>query len=166
MRATRRAHPLYEVELTYDALRASASYEEVQTIAGFYLDQGGADAVFWFSPPGLSALAGQTLGVGDGIRTTFPLVVNGLDGFTEPVLATLGVAAVYLDGVVQSSGFSVSAGYAPVVTFAAAPAAGAAISADFGALWLCRFAEDVADYENFMSLLWNWQSVKMQTVRP
>ena len=30
---------------------------------------------------------------------------------------------------------------------------------------LCRFAEDTADLENFMSLLWHWGSVKLQSVR-
>ena len=30
---------------------------------------------------------------------------------------------------------------------------------------LCRFAEDVADLENFMPLLWRWGQVKLQTAR-
>ena len=89
-RMTYRAGAVYDFELTYDVLRADA-HAELQTIAGFYASQGGANALFWFTP-------------------------------TNPPAALA----------------------APV---------------------LCRFAEDVADLENFMSLLWNWGSVKMQTVR-
>ena len=90
-RAAYRAGALYDFELTYEVLRAASAYAELQTIAGFYLESGGQDALFWFTPPN-------------------------------------------------------------------APAA-------LGAPLLCRFAEDVADFENFMSLLWNWGSVKLQTVR-
>jgi hypothetical protein len=89
-RAARRANALYDIELTFDLLRADA-HAELQIIAGFYLEQGGAEALFWFTPPN----------------------------------------------------------------------APAAVSAPL----LCRFSEDVADLENFMSLLWNWGSVKLTTVR-
>ena len=89
-RAPSRASAVYEVELTYDLLRADA-HAEMQQIAGFYLAQGGANALFWLTPPN-------------------------------------------------------------------APA-------DFAAPRLCRFAEDTADMENFMALLWHWGSVKLQTVR-
>ena len=49
-----RASAVYEVELTYDVLRADA-HAELQTIAGFYLAQGGAAALFLFSPPNAPA---------------------------------------------------------------------------------------------------------------
>ena len=29
-----------------------------------------------------------------------------------------------------------------------------------------RFAADIADFENFQSLLWHFRTVKLQTVRP
>ena len=153
-----------DITLTYEPLRADAN-AELQAIAGFYATVGGADGAFWLSPPGLSLASAQSLGEGDGSTTTFALI-RSLAGYSEPVQATSGVAAVYLDGVAQATGWSVSAGFYPAITFATAPAAGAAVSADFGVLWLCRFAEDVADLENFMTLLWRWGSVKLQTTRP
>ena len=90
----------------------------------------------------------------------------GLAGYSEPVAATSGVLAVYLDGVAQATGWSVTGGFPAAIVFAAPPGPGVQVSADFGLLWLCRFAEDVADFENFLSLLWNWGSVKLRTVRP
>jgi len=89
-RAADRANALYDIELSYDVLRADAN-AELQPIAGFYLAQGGANALFWFTP-------------------------------TDP-------------------------------------------PAGLATPWLCRFAEDVADFENFMALLWSWRMVKLQTVR-
>ena len=91
IRNAARAAPLYDIELTFELLRADAN-AELQSIAGFYAASGGQDALFWFTPPNAPASIAAPL--------------------------------------------------------------------------LCRFAEDVADFENFMALLWNWQTVKLQTVRP
>jgi hypothetical protein len=112
----------------------------------------------------LSALVNQALGVGDGARTVFALMAT-TGGAVEPVQASGGVSAVYLNGA-SSEGWTVSGGYAPAITFSTPPAAGVRVSADFDVLWLCRFAEDVADFENFSALLWRWGTVKLQTTRP
>ena len=162
-RAQKRAYGLYEFELPFDVLRADA-HAELQAIAGFYDNVGGADGSFWFAPPNFGVMSGQLLGNGNGSQTAFALV-RSIGGYTEPVQAA-SVTAVYLNGVFQSSGWSVSSGYAPVVTFVSAPASGVSVSADFTTLWLCRFADDVADFENFMTLLWKFGTVKIETVRP
>jgi hypothetical protein len=103
--------------------------------------------------------------VGDGSQTVFPLV-GSIGSYIGPVYGTSGVAAVYLDGVAQPSGWSVSSGYLPAITFTSAPLAGAAITADFSILWLCRFAENVQDFEEFMTMLWALRTVRLVTVRP
>ena len=90
-RAPTRAGALYDIELTFEALRADAAHAEFQTIAGFYAAVGGADGFFWFTPPNADALLDAPL--------------------------------------------------------------------------LCRFAEDVADFENFTALLWSWGMVRLQSVR-
>jgi uncharacterized protein (TIGR02217 family) len=160
------AHAYYDVELTYDVLRSAAAYAEMQAIAGFFGEVAGQDAPFWLAPPGLASVAGQSLGTGDGATTTFPLQ-RSIGGYSEPVFGTSGVSAVYENGVpLSASAYSVSSGYAPAVTFATAPAAGVAITADFGVLWLCRFAEDVLDFEEFMAMLFELQIVKLQTTKP
>ncbi len=33
------------------------------------------------------------------------------------------------------------------------------MTADFGFLWLCRFAEDVQDFEEFMAMLWTLKTL-------
>ena len=156
---------LYDIELTYEVLRSDAAYPELQTIAGFFAKMSGEATPFWIAPPGLSAVLGQALGGGDGVTTTFPLL-RSVGAYSEPVQGTSGVTAVYLNGVAQSSGWTVSSGYAPAITFAAAPAPGVPVTADFGLLWLCRFAEDVQDLEEFMAMLWTLKTLRLTTVRP
>jgi uncharacterized protein (TIGR02217 family) len=155
----------YDVELTYEVLRSAAAYEEMQAIAGFFGEAAGQGTPFWFAPPGLAAVAGGVLGTGDGETTVFALS-RSWGSYSEPVYGTSGLSAVYLNGAAQGSGWSVSSGYGASVTFSTAPAAGIAITADFGVLWLCRFAEDVLDFEEFMAMLFELQVVKLQTVKP
>ncbi len=165
-RRPRYASAYYDVELTYDVLRSDATHLEMQTIAGFFAEMGGAATPFWIAPPGLSDVAGQILGVGDGATTVFPLV-RSVGSYTEPVAGTSDVAAAYLNGVAQSgSSWSISGGYAPAIVFGAAPAPGVVVSADFGVLWLCRFVDDALDFEEFMAMLFTLGIVKLTTVRP
>jgi hypothetical protein len=168
-RATRqsgRAEALYDVELTYELLRGDAAFSDMQAIAGFFATVGGAAAPFWLAPPGLANVAAQILGVGDGATTRFALV-RTIGGALELVAGTSGVSAVTLDGApLPATAWSCSGGYAPAIALADAPATGALVSADFGALWLCRFADDGLDLEEFMAMLFALGTVKLQTVRP
>ncbi len=158
------ANPYFEIELTYDVLRSDVAIAELQAIAGFFAQVSGQDEPFWIAPPGLSAATGQAIGIGDGLTTVFPLVAS-IGSYTGPVFGTSAVPAVYLNGVAPPAGWTVSSGYLPVITFTSAPTAGAAVTADFDILWLCRFAEDVQDFEEFMTMLWMLRTVRLMTVR-
>ena len=165
-RRARYAAALYDVQLTYDLLRADAAHGELQSIAGFFGAMLGQDAPFWIAPPGLAEVGGQALGTGDGATAAFPLV-RTFGSYSEPVTGASDVRAVYFDGVtVSPSLYSATPGYGPAIAFATAPVAGVAISADFDLLWLCRFADDVLDFEEFMAMLFTLGVVKLQTVRP
>jgi uncharacterized protein (TIGR02217 family) len=164
-RTQRWANPYFNIELTYEVLRSAAAFAELQSIVGFFETMSGADEPFWIAPPGLTAVTGQTIGTGDGSTTAFPLVAS-VGVYTGPVYGTPGVSAVYLDGVAQASGWSVSSSYAPVINFSSAPAADVAVTADFSVLWLCRFADDVQDLEEFMAQLYQLRTLRLVTVRP
>ena len=156
----------YDIELTYDVLRSAAAYEEMQAIAGFFGEVAGQDVPFWLAPPGLASVTGQALGMGDGETTTFALQ-RSWGSYSEPVYGASCVSAVYLNGTpLSGTDWSDSSGYAPLITFATAPGTGVAISADFAVLWLCRFAEDWLDFEEFMAMLFELHVVKLQTVKP
>ena len=87
------------------------------------------------------------MATGDGLTTIFPLVAS-IGDYTAPVYGTSAVSAIYLDGVRAGAGWSVERGYLPAITFTTAPTSGVAITADFGVLWLCHFADDVQDSRN------------------
>ncbi len=63
--------------------------------------------------------------------------------------------------------WSVSAQTGPgMISFATAPPAGTAITADFTFAYICRFLDDQADFENFMKGLWQVSSLKFRSVKP
>ncbi len=165
-RKAQRAFAYFDIELTYEVLRSDALDLELQTIAGFFAQMQGQATPFWVSPPGIAGLLAQPLGTGNGTQTVFPLM-RTVGGYSEAVQGASSVSAVYLNGVAQpGTGWSVSSGYAPAITFTTAPGLGVAVTADFGFLWLCRFAEDVQDFEEFMAMLWTLKTLRLSMVRP
>jgi len=143
------SYPRWKYELTINVARSSAAYSstEYQYIVGFFNSLYGQTSTFLYQDADDNYVAGQEIGVGDGATTTFQLV-RSFGGFVEPVLApnyTAGVA-VYLNGVLQTSGVTFSEwgdpGNPGQVTFATAPAAGVAITANINYYWPCRMSAD------------------------
>ena len=123
-RRSRYASARYDLELTYDLLRSSAVDREMQAIAGFFAQMGGAATPFWLAPPGLSTITGQQLGIADGANTSFALL-RSYGSFTEQVAGTSGVMAVYLNGVAATQrNWAVTSGFAPAIIFSSAPGVG------------------------------------------
>lgn len=165
LRALDQPYPIWTWTLTYSVLRDGGGYDELRTLMGFFLAQQGAFASFLYEDPADNAVAAQMLGTGDGSVSAFALV-RTMGGFAEPITAPHAVTGVYLDGVRQdASGYSVDADTG-VVTFAAPPSAGKAVAADFTYYFRVRFADDSAEFENFMSRLWSLRQVKLQSVFP
>jgi uncharacterized protein (TIGR02217 family) len=163
--------PVWLWTLTYDILRdrndtrgigIGAGYDELRTLMGFFLQQQGAFQPFLFDDPSDDAAAAQPIGTGNASATQFQLVRN-MNGFAEPVTAPNVVSAVYFDGVRQSAAAYSVGPDTGLVTFAAPPPAGQAISADFTYYFRVRFADDTAEFENFMLQLWRLKQIKLQS---
>ena len=160
------SYPRHQWSLSFDFLRQGAlsgtSYSEFAQLAGFFnLRQGSYDS-FLSTDADDNAVAAQVIATGDGTTTSFPLV-RAFGGYVEPVLSPNVVSDVYLNGVAQSSGFSVSAWGAAtpgILSFTTAPGSGVVISADFSFYFPCRFAADQLDFEKFMAALWQAKKVE------
>jgi hypothetical protein len=155
--------PLYKYEVSFALLRAAAAYAEWQALEGFWksvmLAPGG---VFAFNDANDGAVSAQSFGTGDGSTTSFQLA-RTLGGFTEPVLAPLASGLVVK---VAGTTTSVALGNYGVVTFAAAPSSGAALTWSGGFDWLCQFDADSIEFDNFMYLFWELKKCAFTTWRP
>ena len=181
LRALDQPNPIWTWTLTYSLLRdewdvrggagPGSGYDELRTLIGFFLGQQGAFVPFLFSDPSDNSVSGQVLGTGDGSTAAFQLVrTMGATlpggGFAEPITAPDTIADIYFNGVRQSPGsYSVNSDTG-LVTFITPPPAGQSVTADFTYYFLVRFADDSAEFENFMYQLWQLKQIKLQSVFP
>ena len=164
------AYPLYEFEAVYGALASNATFAfaglgsaSLQSLMGFFLQLQGQFGTFLYTDPDDNAVTGQVFATGDGATTQFTMM-RSLGGFLEPVGWVTAIANVYLNGSAQS-GTSYSLAAPNTLTFTTAPASGTAVSADFSYAFNCRFLDDQMDFEEFMSMLYALQSLKLRAVR-
>lgn len=161
------SYPRWQWSLTFDVLRQGAvggqTFAEFETLAGFVNARQGRFDSFLYQDADDNAVTGQQIGTGDGATTVFQLV-RAFGSFIEPVLAPLSVTNVYVNGVAATgwnvtswgaqyleSPFGTSPNLPGQVSFTAAPASGAAITADFSFAFPCRFDQDATGFEKFMA---------------
>ena len=139
--------------LNYDAGPGVRSEAELGQLLSFFRARRGPAVGFRFTDPfdnssnvmtGTPNSLDQSLGLGDGVRTAFPLLKTyGLDGqvrrITRPVAASVLVA---VNGV-TATGWSLAAG--GVISFASAPPVGAVVTAGYRFDVPVRFASDQMD---------------------
>ncbi len=110
----------------------------------------------------------QPIGVGDGTTTTFQLVkryVSGAQSWTRPIAKPVaGSVRVALAGDEQNSGWSVDTATG-VVTFAAAPGPGVAITAGFEFDVPVRFDSDTLDVTLDVERLGSIPSIPLLEIR-
>jgi uncharacterized protein (TIGR02217 family) len=167
--------PIWTWTLNYSLLRdkwdtrgpggPGAGYDELRTIAGFFLQQQGAFQPFLFDDPTDDTIAAQPIGTGNASTGVFQLV-RDMGGCAEPMTAPNTLSAIYFNGVLQSpAGYAMDSGTG-LVTFTTPPPAGQSITADFTYYFRVRFADDTAEYENFMYQLWQLKQIKLQSALP
>jgi uncharacterized protein (TIGR02217 family) len=165
-RAALYAHALYAFELTFDGLDSSGANaglqeQSLQTLMGFWLSCGGQFATFLYADPTDNSVTNQAIAIGDGSTITFTLG-RAIGGYFEPVSYVTSVSNVTINGAATTA----CTWNAPnTIAFAAAPASGAPIAASFAYAFQCRFLDDQAEFENFMSGLWRARSLKFRQVR-
>jgi uncharacterized protein (TIGR02217 family) len=172
LRALDQPNPIWNWTLTYPLLRdkwdtrgggVGIGYDELRTLAGFFLQQQGAFQPFLFDDPTDHAVTAESLGAGDSSATAYQLV-RAMGGFAEPITAPNLVSAIHFDGILQSAGSYSVDNTTGLVTFTTPPPAGRAITADFTYYFRVRFSDDTAEFENFMLRLWQAHQIKLQSV--
>jgi uncharacterized protein (TIGR02217 family) len=137
------AYPKYDIELSFEYLSRA---DWASLMAFFNLRAGKYDS-FLFTDAQDNSITAQSIGTGNGSKTQFQLVRN-LGGFTEPVENVNGTPSIYLDGVLQSSGYTISS--TGLVTFSSAPGNGVAVTWTGNYYWRVRFDQDTSEFSENM----------------
>ncbi len=167
-KTTMTLYPNWEFTITYEYLGSRDAALWLQQLRGFYESVSGQYGQFQFTDPENNHVSGQNLGTGDGYNKVFTLVRPiGSSGYTEPVGIVTSVVNVYANGVAQVGNWVVSYDYQfPSIKFTSAPANGAVITADFNYAFLCRFASDSVDFEEFMGGMHSVNSLTLRSLKP
>lgn len=167
IRSALMSYPLWEFELSYDVLRGDAINLELQTLMGFFEQMLGSCTAFNYTDPTDYSVTSQAFGTGDGITTQFQLL-RTLGGFIEPIQNVNSITGIYDNGspVTQGAGagkYTINS--TGLVTFGTAPASGHALTWTGTYYFLCRFLDDIAEFNNFMYNLWDCQKVGFISIK-
>jgi uncharacterized protein (TIGR02217 family) len=158
------AFPRYDFRLPFEFLRADSN-QELQAVEDFFLMVGGRRDNWLFYDRTCNAVTSQSIGASNGVIKQFQCARQvKAGGFVMPVYdLKAGSLKVYVNGAQVSTGWTVNG--SGLITFTAAPEAGAIITADFGFYFRVRFSDDTAEFENFMFQLWRMQELKLTGVK-
>lgn len=161
-RSSLMAYPDYEFLLTYEFLRATPAWQELQQVEGFFNARRGSwDSFLWRDPDDYT-VSGQSIGTGTGAQTAFTML-RTRGGFAEPVMDFMSAPAVYVGGVLQGvATYSIASG---LITFNAPPANGAAVTWTGTYYRRVRFLRDELEFEKFLSDLWSAGKVELKLVK-
>ena len=161
-----------DARLSFDAGPGLRGEEDLHTLLAFFRARRGAAIGFRLEDPfdnssngmtGEPGAADQPLGVGDGVRTMFPLVKSYGQQVRRITRPQPGSVRVWVDGAEQASGWTL--GEKGVVEFEAAPEEGAEVAAGYRFDVPVRFAEDRIGLSRATLLAGEIPSVPMIEVR-
>lgn len=164
IRAALWSYPIWEIKLTYEALRDDVANNEFKTLLGFFLARQGSFDSFYFNDPDDNSVTAQQFGTGDGVTTQFQLI-RTYASFAEPVYAVNAITNVKKAGVTQNNPADYTINATGLITFTSAPAAAAALTWTGTYFYRVRFKDDLQALEKFMQQLWTAKTVAMVSVK-
>lgn len=166
-RVSNYAYPLWKWEMSYELLRETQGYAELQALCGFFLARSGSFDTFLFADPAEpNTVTNYELGVGDGLTTEYQ-ITKSYAGFIEPVgYVDAATLQVFVNGAPVYSPAAWSLVTPNSLQLTSALPAGAVISASYIWYYRVRFGEDVHDYNNFMYQLWELKKLTLEMVKP
>ena len=161
-------NPLFEFELNFSALASDDSYpgafaRSKQMIEGFFLQQQGGYGAFAFVDKTDANQVGAALGVGDGVAQDF-VAQRTIGAYQGPADYVLNVDTAYAVGVAMDTA-SWDLVLPNVIRLQTPPAAGVVLTLDFWWAYICQFADDRIDLDQFMYQIWELRSLKLRGVR-
>lgn len=153
------SYPQYRYKVSFQFLRNSPA--ESQELIAFFNVVSGSAGLFQFNDPDDNTAANVIIAIADGSTTSFQLYrALGTAQWYDPVFAITGSPVVMVNGLPVSD-FSLST--IGVVTFTSPPAAGAEISWSGTYNWYCRFDDDTADFEKWLSTFYRQKQLVFTT---
>lgn len=147
------------------------SFTELEQLSSLFLAVRGSYGEFYYEDPDDNSRLNQSVGLGTGIATTFPLLFSwGFGPFTPSLTIPVGgikaIDTVYFNGTpISSALYGLDATNTKLV-FLSAPGANVVITADFHFYFRCRFLEDNMDFSQWARNRWEAKEIRFESVKP
>ncbi len=159
VRAAAYTYPRWEWTLSWEVVRTSTAYLELQALYGFIGSRQGRNIPFYYQDQTDNTVVGQGFGTGDGSTTTFQLYrtvgAGTIYSYLDPVLVLQGYPNIYVNGTLKTLTTDYTIGINGAITFTSAPAAAAALTWTGSYLFICRFDDETVDAAQFGGVLWS-----------
>jgi uncharacterized protein (TIGR02217 family) len=170
LRAQAFAYPRWEFVAAYEVLRDTASYLELQGLYGFLGSRLGGAIPFYYWDPYDNTVSLNAFGQGDGSTTVFNVYrsvgVGTIFNYLDRVLVFRNNPSIYINGTLKTLGTDYTIGINGVITFASAPASGAALTWSGSFLYLCEFDDDMVDAAQVFVGAWSLGKLSFSSMKP
>ncbi|MEQ1788836.1 MAG: DUF2460 domain-containing protein [Rickettsiales bacterium] len=141
---------------------------DMDTLQAFFRSRYGKAYGFRFKDWSDYQAVGQNIGTGNGILTTFQLTktyASGAYSYVREIKKPVsGTVKIYLNSILQSSGYSVDYSTG-LITFTVAPSTGVLVSADFEFDVPVRFDTDALTVRADGPGIFVWDSIPIMEIR-
>lgn len=149
----------FDVDYLFGAVNDPSVQPWLYNVLGFWMQQQGQAAAWLYSDPFDNSVTNSQFGTGDGVTTSFQLTRSV--GSAEDIIQNVnGTPSIYVAGTAESPTVS-STG---MVTFAAAPAKGAALTWSGSFYFLCRFIDDKMALQMDMANYWSLSNMRFTSL--
>jgi uncharacterized protein (TIGR02217 family) len=159
------SYPRYKYKLSYAFLRQTTGFTEFATLVGFFNARYGDFDSFLFPDPDDYTVTVQPIGLGDGSNKLFQLV-RTFGGFVEPVFDANSAPLIYVNGVLKTLTTDYTISTTGLVTFVTAPGVGLAVTWTGTYYRRMYFSQGTAQFNKFMSNLWELKTLEIESWRP
>jgi hypothetical protein len=175
---------IYEFELNWSYLKVKGvtTQNDIRYMQEFYEAMRGSYGLFTFDPGSrnlddmlvfgdTTQLSNGGSGKTDGVNTTFQLwrstniMGGGIYTLCERIQNVTGLYGVTLAGAVQPTNTYVLENFPAQIQFNHVPPAGQDLSWWGTYSYLCQFADDTQDFDEFLYQLWNLDSLKLESIQ-
>ena len=162
-RQRRWSYPRWQFKVAYEVLRDAPATPDLARLWAFFNAQAGKSAAFGFLDPTDCIASAMPFGTGDGTTTAFQItrtVTFGGVTFSEPVARAIGATFT-----VGGSPAAATLGPGGIVTFATAPATGAALAWSGRWVFVVRFDTDQLEAAQMMTALWSQSGITLLSLK-
>jgi uncharacterized protein (TIGR02217 family) len=164
-------YPLMTFELQYELLRDYSTPSDLKALTGLFMACNGKWDTFLFTDPAFNTVAAMPFATADGVTAAYQITATYQNtagpGGAELIQNFNGVPAIFVGGVLQTSGTAYTLGLTGIITFLSGhiPAASAVLTWTGSFFYRCRFDDDSFTVSQFLSKFWDAKRVTIRQVK-